>query len=538
MDVKSYIKKNKIYSIIFLSFLVWITTLIFLAIIAKREVYFYDYLAEKDVSSHYSSTIPFVRYLIEPLIGYILVMGINYDVFFGFFLLFIIIRFSYYGLKRKGFFQSEKAKLLWFPVKDFIRFAFIVLTITISIGGAIIIIMLFGFGFLYVNLYWMVMVQIIIYIDIILIGIKGVYLLYIYLHSHLKFNYLEKNRYKSSPKRGKTGIKLSRIFRRETTYFFGLTLLFLGTNLVLISTYFPVQEIRADLEKDEYLFDFHVHTILSDGWLTPEERVQWYIDHGIHGAAFSDHDNRRGAIAAREYVKTYNLDFIVIIAEEWTDHENGIHLNIFGLDETIVPEESEEKDGPKAMDAEHTIKYVKKKGGYVIVNHYNYNENPEGGYGTPYSLKDLREWGIDGFEIINNGNLYHEKIREFCINNSLAAFSNTDTHSNEEMESFNKLKVKDPNDLDAIFTSLKKNEHETVAINTNPKDVVIPEPLNRIMHELELDFIEDFIEYFLNCNSFQLISWMVWSAIGFTLLSFLYKKSKKIEIGQLRNKIL
>ena len=131
----------------------------------------------------------------------------------------------------------------------------------------------------------------------------------------------------------------------------------LGVQIFLISTPFPTYTIITDLEEDEFLFDFHVHTTMSDGWLSPEERVDWYIEQGIHGAAFSDHDNLRGAKIAQDYVKENDLDFVVFTAEEWTDHENDIHMNIFGLEEKVVPEESESDFyDMKSMNAKETIK--------------------------------------------------------------------------------------------------------------------------------------------------------------------------------------
>lgn len=531
MNLKRKIKDNKIFSILTFLFIAWIALLIWLSIFGSREVYFYDALDEKEVSSKYSSKVPLLRYIIEPIIG----ISLNLDAGFvsGMFFLFIISRISYIFLKKKGYFQSEKASLLWYPVKDFIRFSFITLFFTF-LSCILIALVIFLIAYYYITLYWMMLVQIALHIAFILIILKGIYLVTKFLHPNLKLNYLEKKRFQIK-ERQSTSYKLSRILRKESTYFLGIAFLFVSSSLIVTSVLFPLHTIETDLDNDEFIFDFHVHTTMSDGWLSPEERVQWYIDHGIMGAAFSDHDNLKGAIAARKYVEQYDLDFYVIQAEEWTDNSNDIHMNIFGLDETIVPLESEMEDGPKAMNAEDTIKYVKKKGAYIIVNHYNYNENPDGGYGTPYTLKELRNWGVDGFEIVNGGGLQAEEIREFCLDNDLICLSVTDMHGNEELDSFTKFKLDDPDDidLDSIFDSLYENKHECVAININPKYANIP-----LLDTLELGIFRKFAEYLLNLDRFQCLSWIIWSCGIFALFSYTFKRAKRLDVNQLKEKIL
>ena len=63
------------------------------------------------------------------------------------------------------------------------------------------------------------------------------------------------------------------VIKRETVFYVGIGVILLGANIVLISTPFPPHEIipTVPLEDDEFLFDFHVHTTFSDGWLTVEE---------------------------------------------------------------------------------------------------------------------------------------------------------------------------------------------------------------------------------------------------------------------------
>ena len=534
MNLKEFIHKNKVYSALLGIFLLWTLYLIILAITAHREVFFYDYLSQENVNGDYSSEVPLLRYFIEPIVGAALIIE-GYDLAIGFVYTAIIYRLGYFHAKQKGKWDSEKAKLLWYPVKEWIRFSFILMSVSL-ISGLLLVLCIFLFaGFFYVNLYWMTILLIAVFSNFIAIGVKGVIILVKFFHPKLKLYYGKLQRFNRPAPRSKRE-KYFRSFRREFVYVITFSVLLSGIGMVLLTAHLPMHTIETDLDDDEVLLDFHVHTFMSDGWLSPQHRVDWYIAHGIQGAAFSDHDNLRGAEIARRYVKEKDLEFTVFYSEEWTDHENGIHMNIFGLEETIVPLESEAEGGAPAMNAEDTIEYVKKEGGYVVVNHYNYNENPEGGFGTPYSLEDLMEWGVDGFEIINGGHPKHYKIREFCLNNSLACIAGSDIHTNKELNTITKIRLNDTEDLDLdeIFKVLKKNEHEAIGINMNPKDV----RLHALFHALELGYIEEFIEYLLNLNALQILSWILWTSGGFSLLTVLYLKAKRLDIETLRQKIL
>jgi hypothetical protein len=328
--------------------------------------------------------------------------------------------------------------------------------------------------------------------------------------------------------------------KKESVFFAGVIFLLLGTNIVLLSIQFPPHRIipTTPLEDDEFLFDFHIHTTFSDGWLTPEERVLWYIEHGISGAAFSDHDNLRGSQAAQEFVKKKGLDFIVWTAEEWTNHEPDpeIHMNIYGLEEEIVPLESYTPGGPLAMNASDTINYVKSNGAFITVNHYHYEPNPEGGFGTPYTLEQLRDWGVDGFEIINGGSYNdYTEIRQFCIDNNLICIAGSDIHTNEDLNTFIKLKLEDPSNktIENIFKNLRNNTHEAVAIQFYPEVVDIPGDMN----DLGLYVLEDFINYFLNIDAYQALSWIIWSSVFFIIFVLFYKKIKSVELKHIRYKI-
>jgi hypothetical protein len=539
MRLKSFLLKNKVFSILTLLFSIWIIVLILLAVIGPRRIVFYDALGQTDVSSEYSSVLPWFRYIIEPFA----IIAFIFEYEFTWLLLLLIVypifRVIYVLLRKKGRLHSEKYNQIRHVLTDIIYFIFKVFSITLVV---ILVIILIGYliqGFFFVSRYFMVPVQIGIHLCFILIGIKVGYTLLKFFHPRLKLNLagkIERNIRRASSKKTRITYNL----KKESVLFAGIIFLLLGTNIVLLSIQFPPHRIvpTTPLEEDEFLFDFHVHTTFSDGWLTPEERVLWYIEHGISGAAFSDHDNLRGARSAREFVEKSGLDFTVWIAEEWTNHETNpeIHMNYYGLEEEIVPPESYTPGGPKVMNASDLISYVKANGGFITVNHYHYEPNPEGGFGTPYTLEQLRDWGVDGFEIINGGS-YHKyiEIRQFCLDNNLICIAGSDIHTNEDLNTFIKLKLDDPNNktIANIFKNLTNNTHEAIAIQFYPDIVDIPGELT----DLGFYVLEDFINYFLNIDTYQALSWIIWSSTIYILFALFYKKVKGVELKHLKYKV-
>ena len=542
MPIGDFVKKNKVFTFFTTVFLVWIITLIILIFTAQRDVVFYDALSQTDVSSEYSSTIPLLRYLVEPFSGIAFMIKDSYTWILAFLGIMVIYRFIYIILRKRGLFNTEKGKLIWYPIKDIIGFSFKVIGLFLLIGLSILGIGYLVIGFHFINNTFMDLLQIGIPVSFILILIKVIVILYKGFNPNLCLGYMNKKR-KQPLERQSRVKKVSRIARREISYILGIGLLLAGSNILLIATHFPTQKIETSLAADEFLFDFHVHTSSSDGFLTPEERVLWYMEQGIDGAAFSDHDNLEGAIAAKAFVEANNLDFIVLVAEEWTDHDDdtGFHMNIFGLDEAIVPLESETPewfDGPKAMNVSDTIAYVKANGGYVTVNHYNTGNNPNGGIGNPYNLTDFVKWGIDGFEIVNGGSYQgrYETIRDFCIAQNISCMGGSDSHENSELNTVVKLRLADPTDLTLanIFETLKNNTHEVIAIRFNPREI----NLGDLIDDLGLGIIENFAEYLINLEAFQILSWIIWSCAGYLIMVLFYRKVKRSDIEKLRKNIL
>ena len=538
MALKAFLKKNKFFSIITLVFTIWILFLIILAIFNRRNVIFWENISNTDVSSEYLSVLPPLRYILEPIAQLSFILEMEFSWLFLVIIIYPILRIMYLILRRKGIIHSKKLRLIAKPLADVIRFSYKVLMLTILVIGLIILAGYLIQGYFFVNRYFMIPVQIGVHLCIILIIIKTLYVLIKLFHPKLQCNY-SKKREKKVRKRIKR--RSSKFIKREFVYLVGICSLLLGINIVLISIPFPTHRIVPiiPLDDDEFLFDFHVHTTYSDGWLTPEERVLWYIEQGISGAAFSDHDNIRGASAAQNFVEANELQFIVFMAEEWTDNENDIHMNYFGIAEELVPLQSYTPGGPKAMNAQDTIAYIKANGGYITVNHYNYDPNPNGYFGVPYNLTQLRDWGVDGFEIINGGSYggKYQDIRNFAISNNLICIGGSDIHTNEPLNTFLKIKLSDPTNLTItnIFETMKTNSnHEVIGLKLNPKVVDFPGDLN----DFGFYVIEDFINYFLNIDIYQSLSWIIWSGAVYIIIFLSYRKIKKVDLAFLKRKIL
>lgn len=515
------LKRDRGLTIMTFGFIAWIVVLLMLMIFSSRDVFFFDGLAQTDVSSQYSSILPMNRYLLEPIIGITFLLRSVVDGIFALFLIYAVVRILYIILNEKYFSKSTKFNLLALTGRRFSNVVSITaLLIVLGIIGTLAMGILTE-GFLFLSNYFMRTIQMYFTIGLVIICAVFIYILMKLIIPRLRFDFTV-----THPK-AMTGKIFLRI-GKELKYTLCFLMIVVSFGLLLISTHFPTHQIVTNLENGEYLIDFHVHTYYSDGFLTPQERVDWYITQGIHAAFFTDHETQRGAYLAQQYVEQNNLSFTVLIGQEYTSTTPDIHLNIFGLNHTIVPEEYATPGGPLALNVSDMIKYVKSKGAFVVVNHYHR-------YGSaPYTYEELRDWGVDGFEIINDGMEYPSEIREFCLNHTgqLAAIAGSDIHTNQELHTVTKINLTDPTNITHIFEELKKNEHQAILIDLYPKKIHLP-----YIAGLS-DPFENLINYFLNLDQLQLLSWIIWSAGGFFVFLITYKLIERANVQSLKQKIL
>ncbi|HUY01489.1 MAG TPA: PHP domain-containing protein [Candidatus Deferrimicrobium sp.] len=514
-------RKDKGIVIITIVSLSWIIFLIIMGCFASRDVTFYEVISQTDVTSQYTSTLPLTRYLFEPFSGIAFFMGEGYEIILTMIIIYAIIRVIYIIIRKINLIKSEKFEVLVLILRDYSLFIFKVF-IFIVIGVAIFLGIGFAiYGFLFINDFWMLAILTGMTIGFTLIIVKLAIIILKYYHPKMKLK-IEAEQIPKHPIK-----KVLKITGIEARYLAIFLLLFIGSNFLLLSTPVPTHQITTTLAEDEFLFDFHVHTYFSDAYLSPEERVQWYIAQGIDGAAFTDHENQRGYQRAIDYVNRKGLNFIVLRGEEYTYHSLDIHLNYFGINETIVPPDKDPSFGSIQLNVSDMIRYVKDRGGWVFVNHYS------GPPGTPYTYENLSAWGVDGFEVINGGHQQALQIRQFCLDNNLTCIAGSDIHTNEELNTVIKLRLEDPTNLTdaSIFENLARNDHEAILIRLYPNKINFP-----ISSDI-FEVFEDFFNYLLNVNFFQILSWIIWSCIGYSLLIIVYTRIKRANLKKIRDKI-
>ncbi|RCI05107.1 hypothetical protein CU098_013312, partial [Rhizopus stolonifer] len=157
------------------------------------------------------------------------------------------------------------------------------------------------------------------------------------------------------------------------------------------------------------LLDGHSHSTYSDGKMNVRQLLDWHIgikwiqcDYGHHAYELtlrdSDHNTIEGGLAAEKLaLEEYNDTIVVIPGMEYT-----IHMNFIDINETVPV------TGPVPSDEElqKAINRVHELGGLVIVNHIPWSNTTEDGYQLPRlpnhpSVEQLIQWGVDGFEVIN-----------------------------------------------------------------------------------------------------------------------------------------
>ncbi|KAJ2374945.1 hypothetical protein H4S02_008382 [Coemansia sp. RSA 2611] len=152
------------------------------------------------------------------------------------------------------------------------------------------------------------------------------------------------------------------------------------------------------------LLDGHAHTTVSDGRLTPEQLVEYSIAQGFNAVIVTDHNTVAGGLRAESYAKRkYPGRFVVVPGMEYSNCR--IHMNFIDLNTTVSV-------GNRAFPSDDNIKQaiakVHELGGLVIVNHIPWSNHSQDRIQAPRlvnhpSIQSLVDWGVDGFEIANQG---------------------------------------------------------------------------------------------------------------------------------------
>lgn len=526
------LRKNPVLWGFTLAFVAWEIFLVIIALFSARNPLFFDVLTQTDVSSQYQSILSAGRYWLEPFFGPIVALigdlAPDSPMIIFFIIIYPVARILAYFLNRSKRFKANEKKTVL--VAYFKRFLSVFSAcFLIMMGGFFIILQIIGTlmgDILYQDLVNGVLHVVIQGAGLLFLGLLAYYFLLLLVPKG-KLNTNSQGAKKSSNTARRQ--KLRRVLK-EGIYFGEYMVVLAVILLNSISMRIPTQQFVTPLGEGEMLMDFHVHTIFSNGYITPEDRVRWYMDQGISGAAFTDRNSPRASIVAKKFVEENHLNFTVLIAQEYAAINPRVHMNIYGIEEDITPLDYQNAPfSPNCMNVSDAIQYVKAHGGFVTINHYLGYNNP-----MPYTFEQLRDWGIDGIEVLSWGREFPEEIRIFCIDNHLACMSGTDDHIYDEIMCFIRLKLPDPanKSLAAIFEALKKNEHQVVKV-THYRD--------RISTPAGLDAVKlggDFINYLLNLDPFQSLSWILWSGLFFVVGAIGIKKLQKTSIDHWRKKVL
>ena len=200
-----------------------------------------------------------------------------------------------------------------------------------------------------------------------------------------------------------------------------------------------------------YKADFHIHTIYSDGALTPRQRVReaWYD--GMDVIAITDHlEGNSFAKTMLKVLAPYNEDGK---PSQWsnakqsgrviTDH-NAVFdeaaaeaLNypitlIKGTEIGLEPEKGHFnalfiKDVNAIYDADEIKRFenAHKQGGIVIHNHPTYRRKTSDK--NEWHIKVYKEGHIDGVEVANAFTFYPRMVRR-CVEEKLVMVGGTDSH--------------------------------------------------------------------------------------------------------------
>ena len=208
-----------------------------------------------------------------------------------------------------------------------------------------------------------------------------------------------------------------------------------------------------------YKADFHLHTIYSDGDVTPEMRVIEAWRDGLDIIAITDHmEYRRIERSMYRYMKDYiredlrglpkavntnvlkaDPDSLGLLVDFNVPHElavnkakdYGIHV-IRGVEITRASLGDYNAlfttDNNKIYDPnlEQTIRNARAQGAFIIHNHPSYSKQTENAI-TPFT-NDLYAKGlIDGVEVFN-GRWKWQRLFSHCIDGGYTPFSNSDAH--------------------------------------------------------------------------------------------------------------
>jgi 3',5'-nucleoside bisphosphate phosphatase len=167
--------------------------------------------------------------------------------------------------------------------------------------------------------------------------------------------------------------------------------------------------------------DLHIHTIFSDGHVTPQERVNEAWREGLDAIALTDHDNIILSYIDADHNRAWEIantvaarrNMILIRGIEYTRNEPVGHLNFLFIDDA-------NPYADRSLTPEEAITLAADNGAFVMINH-----SP--GL-SDFQLSLVEKNRIHAMEVINGRSVYPAAI-DFCNSYNLTKISSSDIHA-------------------------------------------------------------------------------------------------------------
>ncbi|PSB47973.1 PHP domain-containing protein [Cyanosarcina cf. burmensis CCALA 770] len=200
-----------------------------------------------------------------------------------------------------------------------------------------------------------------------------------------------------------------------------------------------------DAESCPLTFNFHMHTVYSDGRLEPEEAIEQAISIGLRGLAITDHHTIGGYRAAQRYLAQWQLhhpDLENCVPQLWSGVEinaglldTEVHILAYAFDPQharMQPYLQRRTATGEAYCAASIISAIHEAGGLAVLAH------PARYKRSPFDLiAAANQLGIDGVETYYAYNNPHpwrpspketQQVRALAQQYHLLNTCGTDTH--------------------------------------------------------------------------------------------------------------
>ncbi len=222
-------------------------------------------------------------------------------------------------------------------------------------------------------------------------------------------------------------------------------------SVVLDSTFITYQDTdtlrrvfsNIDAYSCPYNYNFHMHTICSDGKLTPLDLLQQAMDIGLKGFAITDHHSVDGFKQANDFLEQIKVkNPYALLPHLWTGVEitanlNNTEVHILGYGfnpnhSLLLPYLNGVRPLGEAASAETIIKILHQAGALVVLAHpARYRRS------SVELICEAYELGIDGVEVYysyDNSNPWQSspnpmiKVKQMAEKYNLLQTCGTDTH--------------------------------------------------------------------------------------------------------------